>query len=69
MTPAELKVAKRIMRGKLDSGAQEGGGWARAIAEIVELKLALEHAQVCDYPDSVRFRCESCVRANALLLR
>ncbi len=69
MTPAELEVAERIMRGKLDSGAQERGWWGRAIAEIVELKLALEHAQVCAYLESDRFRCEICMEANALLLR
>ncbi len=67
MTKKELKVAERIIQGKLETGGPGHGPWSRAITEIVELREALEHAMICDFPDEVRFRCDECVKAEALL--
>lgn len=67
MTKIELKVSKRVMQGNLEIGAQQGGAFPRAITHIVALKKALEHAQVCDFPESVRFRCDGCNEGEALL--
>ncbi len=69
MTKIELKVATALFRGKLDLGAQEPGAWPRAVTHIVALKKALEHAQVCDMPEVVRFRCDGCNAAEKLLRR
>ena len=38
-----------------------------AVAKIESLRKALEHASICDYPDSVRFRCDGCGEVDALL--
>ncbi len=67
MNEKEKKVADAVMRGRADLGAQEPDPWPRAITHIVELKESLEHATVCDYPDSVRFRCDDCTEAENLL--
>lgn len=36
-------------------------------AEVERLKAALRHAMVCDFPESIRFRCEGCVKAEKAL--
>ncbi len=69
MTKAELKVADRIMCGKLNLGAQEPKAWSRAIGEIVDLRAALEHTMACECPIRLQLRCEGCVKAEALLRR
>ena len=38
-----------------------------AKAEIERLRELLEHAAICDFPDSVRFRCPTCVKVDAAL--
>lgn len=69
MTKADRKIAMRIMQGSCDTGGQEPKAWGRAITEITELRASLEHAMICDFPDEVRFRCDGCVKAEALLRR
>ena len=35
--------------------------------QIARLRAALEHARVCTFPESIRFRCDGCEEAEEIL--